>query len=335
MSEDLNRRRWEAYLYPGTDVLINKVGLRDQDALATFEYRATALAEATMPQSVRDGNLDLAHLQAIHKHLFADVYSWAGTVRDVYLSKGTTNFERPEGIEAAAAAMQRWLVVRDHLRGLDKSSFTEQLCSYHKALNQLHPFREGNGRSARVLIDVLAERAGYTLDNERIQGDKGRWVSACIANQRGDSSELRQVFAEAIRPSRAVAFEAMSRSDALAKHPDLQPVYAALDDAAARLAVEHPGNARAQAHFMEHKRSELVRKLDTGDARVLSNMQPPPKPAGRFDEAWQKAKAYAETSIQSPRAREQFLSQFWGRIQAEERGIAKQHARNVDQGPTR
>ena len=68
----------DPYCYPGPSVLINRLGARDQSALEAFEAEATAERSS---QEVPPGSLDYAHYLAIHRHLFQDVYDWAGKVR--------------------------------------------------------------------------------------------------------------------------------------------------------------------------------------------------------------------------------------------------------------
>jgi cell filamentation protein len=63
------------YIYPGTTILRNKLGIIDADELDAFERRMVAGRAA---EGVPTGGFDLAHLQAIHRHLFQDVYDWAG-----------------------------------------------------------------------------------------------------------------------------------------------------------------------------------------------------------------------------------------------------------------
>ncbi len=90
----------DPYVYPGTDVLRNKPGLRDEGAWRTFEYersarRATQLVEKPIP-----GKFDLDHLKAIHKHLFQHVYEWAGEIRTVNIRKDVIPFAPPAFIES-------------------------------------------------------------------------------------------------------------------------------------------------------------------------------------------------------------------------------------------
>src|SRR6266850_3587203 len=85
----------DPYCYPGTSILRNLPGLRDSAALQQFEAIATAQrADEPLP----NGRLGVAHYRAIHRHLFQDVYSWAGQFRTVTMSKRGNTFCHPENI---------------------------------------------------------------------------------------------------------------------------------------------------------------------------------------------------------------------------------------------
>jgi cell filamentation protein len=77
----------DPYTYPNSTVLVNRLDLRSQDELEAFEGEiSSARAEEPLP----DGLLDFAHYKAVHHHLFQDVYTWAGEVRTVRISKAAT-----------------------------------------------------------------------------------------------------------------------------------------------------------------------------------------------------------------------------------------------------
>lgn len=315
MSDD-GFTRWGSYFYPGTDVLINKRGLRDPEALKAFEYDSAAMRSFELRDAGVTGNGSLAHLQAVHKYLFQDTYEWAGQVRDVTIAKGNSKFEKPENIPEAAERLHARLVKADYFKGMDKSEFVQHLSTYYADLNRLHPFREGNGRATREVAADIAHGAGYTLDQAKIDNAKGLWNAAAAKSMSGEINDLQKIFSEAIRPTRAVALERLPREQALASHPELKPVYAVLDAVAKQLESQHPGNAKAQAHFLAHKRSEIVRQLDGGDTRILAKPEPAKVVPERFDSAWQKAQAYANEKITDPKAREAFLTHFVERMRA-------------------
>ena len=91
----------DPYCYPGTTVLRNVFDIRDAVVLEQLELELTiARADEPLPH----GALDRAHYCAIHRHFFQDIYPWAGQVRTVRISKGSSHFCYPEYIEAQLQA---------------------------------------------------------------------------------------------------------------------------------------------------------------------------------------------------------------------------------------
>jgi len=78
----------DPYLYPRTNVLKNLRGLTDPEHLERFEARRTHRRIAELIDNALSGEFDLAHLKAIHRYIFQDVYEWAGQFRTVNISKG-------------------------------------------------------------------------------------------------------------------------------------------------------------------------------------------------------------------------------------------------------
>ena len=109
---------------------------------------------------------DAAHVRAIHRHLFQDVFEWAGEFRGVNISKGVG---RGFG-DVKAGEVDRLLEdVRARVAGtdwsvLDREAFGEKAAVVFAYLNQAHPFREGNGRAGKVFMEHVAELSRFTLD---------------------------------------------------------------------------------------------------------------------------------------------------------------------------
>lgn len=110
----------DPYLYPGTTVLRNKLGLRDPDELDRVERR---MVQLRIQRGVPGGQFDLAHLRAIHRHLFEHVYDWAGELRTLEISKGGNQFQFRQYIETGMADVHRRLEASGFLRGLARSDF--------------------------------------------------------------------------------------------------------------------------------------------------------------------------------------------------------------------
>ncbi len=75
------------YCYPDSDVLMNKMDIRDQAKLEEAERRLTMFRMSDLLDTPVKGDFDLKHLQSIHRYLFQDLYSWAGQIRTVDISK--------------------------------------------------------------------------------------------------------------------------------------------------------------------------------------------------------------------------------------------------------
>src|SRR5438270_8973437 len=91
----------DPYLYPGTTVLKNLRGLTDPRELDSFEARSTHRRLAELIEAPPSGKFDTAHLKAIHRYIFQDVFDWAGQLRTVDISKGGHLFGRAAFLETA------------------------------------------------------------------------------------------------------------------------------------------------------------------------------------------------------------------------------------------
>ena len=166
------------FTLPDGVTLKNRIGAHSHSELerreaALVKKRALQLAEAPP-----NPTFDTAHLKSIHRHLFQDIFEWAGHSRDekLRLSDGMLASEpemrKPGGkafspgnkIAPALKALFARLHKDGFLRSLDRSDFARQAAVFPQNLNTIHPFREGNGRTQRILLEQLAEQAGHDLD---------------------------------------------------------------------------------------------------------------------------------------------------------------------------
>jgi cell filamentation protein len=290
---------------PGTRVLANKHGILDAEALKQFEYEQTALRIAELRERPIRGNFDLDHLKAIHAYIFQDVYEWAGKPRVVNLSKGGSSFARVRDLEIEGARLADSIARDKNLRGLAKPQFVDKLARCYTQLNALHPFREGNGRSSREFVGLLAREAGYELDQTRIDNGKSQWNEAARRSMTGDLAGVKAIFSEAIRPSRALAFDKLPEAEALAKYPELEGVYQALRGVRESLAQRYPDNERARGHFMQQAREEMIRRLDAGKVPALARVRPADQVAERSaaGASFEAVRASAAGQDLPPRAR--------------------------------
>ncbi len=191
----------DPYVYPGTSTLRNLRNIRDPQELRRFETRETFLRLEELQERPIVGNFDRAHLQAIHKHIFQDVYAWAGKFRErADIAKpGSPFFAFSQYIEPALDDLFGKLRREHYLRGLDVDAFAISAGYYLGEINAVHPFREGNGRTQQEFIRELGERVGHSLDWSRVTREMMYHTSE-LSFTRGDSSGLAAVVSSAIVP---------------------------------------------------------------------------------------------------------------------------------------
>lgn len=186
----------DPYLIPGTDTLRNKAGITDRATLDNFEREVTTARSFELIAKPIEGNFDFDHLKDIHKHLFQDVYEWAGEPRTIGISKGGHQFEWPERLQRSADKVFGELAQEDHLKGLDRKEFVDRAAHYLNEINVLHPFREGNGRSQRAFMDHVAENAGRAFQWSKVTPKE--MIDASIHGYAVDTSKLKDVLDKAL-----------------------------------------------------------------------------------------------------------------------------------------
>ncbi len=179
----------DPYTYPGTDVLRNILDIHDSQQLAAFEANATASRLIELDEQPLVGRFDVAHLRSIHRHIFQDVYRWAGEFRTVNISKGGHLFGVAIFIAPALQEVLLKLSEEGHLKGLDAGSFATRAGYYLGEINAIHPFRDGNGRTQREFVRELAIQAGFVIDWCRVTRE--HMTAASLESfKTGDSSEM-------------------------------------------------------------------------------------------------------------------------------------------------
>ncbi|MET0699377.1 MAG: Fic family protein [Mycobacterium sp.] len=158
-------RRAKPYLIPGTELLRNNFGATSAAMLADLEFVATAGRLLTWQLWLADGpvDVDALDLRRMHQHVFADVYAWAGQYRVTELRRGDTVFAPQAGVAEGAARIES---AARELAGaeLDEPGLAYELSRLYADYNQIHPFREGNGRTGTLLLHTVSALCGYRLD---------------------------------------------------------------------------------------------------------------------------------------------------------------------------
>lgn len=146
-------------------MLENKLKITNEIELAKEEERITKLKALELFDTNKISEFEVGTtkgLQDIHKFLFGDIYSFAGEIREVNLAKGNFRF---------ASSMY----LKDVLSSIDamaEDSF-EDIVKKYIEMNIAHPFREGNGRSTRIWLDmILKNKIGKVIDWSQINREE-------------------------------------------------------------------------------------------------------------------------------------------------------------------
>jgi len=154
----------DPYVYHDSDsILINKLGIKDAKLLEQAEGALVFRRHQELTPDFPRGKFDYTHLKAIHRHLFQDVYEWAGIARTVNIAKESGPFAITGFIGQEAHKIFARLKSDNHLRSLACNAFCAKAADYYADINALHPFREGNGRTQNAFMSQLAYHAGYEL----------------------------------------------------------------------------------------------------------------------------------------------------------------------------
>lgn len=182
----------ETYCYPNTHVLKNKLNITNKNELHNAEQDLICLRILEIEQAHGiPGKFDTQHLKMIHKHIFQDIYEWAGKFRTVDIAKGNM-FCRTKFIESQMNNILNELKHEQYLKNTENiDEMSKRLSYYLSEINAIHPFREGNGRTQRAFIKQLAYQAGYCLDLSRIPD--GALLKASIASFNCDYTKMNEV----------------------------------------------------------------------------------------------------------------------------------------------
>lgn len=190
----------DAYQLPN-GTLRNKLGETDHDKLTIREGQLALLRETILRNRGVEPPFDMRKLRQIHGFLFQDVYDWAGQFRTIGITK--LEFEdggSPTVFAPAAEIRQRMddidarLRKVDYLMGRERHHFLQAAANLFVQINNLHPFREGNGRTQRLFMESLAAAAGHPLHFSAVSKD--RMIDTSIAGARGDAGPMRRLFEE-------------------------------------------------------------------------------------------------------------------------------------------
>ncbi len=204
------------YVYPNTTTLKNKYGIKDFKAFLEKTSHDSAKAMVNLRESPLPEQFNSSYLCHIHSQLFKDTFEWAGHFRHVPFTfeDGTTAampemkrtgwenaFALGDEIQEGLQKLDKTLVEKNNLRGLTREEFNFQAISLFNSLNQLHPFREGNGRTQRAFFENLAKAAGHQLEFSLVTKERMMLASIAVA-EKGDLEPMQHLFEDISNPEK-------------------------------------------------------------------------------------------------------------------------------------
>lgn len=211
------RERFETLFYPGTRTLINLLNIRDPEKLKKAEFEISSAVGQQILKTAPTANIEfgLEHMRALHKELFGRIYAWAGDVRDYGLIRPrvddplVTRFTEPNDILAMDGQLKQHAKTILDLKDVDfarsprahQLTFVEHMAAAYQIANQMHPFREGNGRTQRIWLEQLSRVAGWRLNYDKVEPRAWNYAASLSttgeldgALRAGTPDKLKQVF---------------------------------------------------------------------------------------------------------------------------------------------
>lgn len=154
MTSQESDKLWNSYFYPGTNILINNLNIKDYDKLKEVEVTYTFEKLLELRNSTLNKDVNKNRLNGIHKYLFDNIYPFAGQYRKVNMikEKGTFLFiKNPQDIDDNLNLLFKEIneMIKDcH----NTNEFCEILARLYTSLIYIHPYREGNGRTIREFL---------------------------------------------------------------------------------------------------------------------------------------------------------------------------------------
>ncbi|OOE43741.1 cell filamentation protein Fic [Salinivibrio kushneri] len=180
----------------GEQVLKNHIGVKEPTEMDDIEANLLSkLYERVFTGGHFPRQLRFGTLASWHRQWLGNVYPWAGQVRNVELSKGGFRFTSPKQIGPCLRQFESaFLNQYPEVSVMPRATLIHYLAQSHVELILIHPFREGNGRISRLLIDVLCQQAGLGLLDYRLwEENKDFYVAAIQAGVGHDYQHMERL----------------------------------------------------------------------------------------------------------------------------------------------
>lgn len=144
------------------EVLPNLIGLKTSDEIGLSEFEGFLRAEIILTENLRSGTkFNSAYILKIHKASLSHLYSFAGKYRDVNMSKAGFPFAAARFLPETMRSFDEEILCQLPNKYISKDQLIKDIAKIHGELLFIHPFREGNGRTARMLVNLMLRKQGF------------------------------------------------------------------------------------------------------------------------------------------------------------------------------
>jgi len=181
-------------------ILKNKLGIKDQNKLNDAETLLLADSYAHFFELLRESKVefDLSLLFSIHKYFFETLYTWAGKIRGVDISKDGMLFAPVKFIDKSLKDFEILLNKNLPQQSDSKDNISKKLAIIHNEFNVIHPFREGNGRTIRLFLDLIVTSLSYhPIDWGK--NSNTDYLKACIKGASGKHVEMTKIIKKGLK----------------------------------------------------------------------------------------------------------------------------------------
>lgn len=160
------------------EILPNRLGLHSAEAIGLAEFTGFLNAELQLTEALSARTkFTAAYIRQMHKLALGDVYAFAGKWREVNLSKGGFVFPMAQFLPTIMDTFERDMLSRLPNRYTSRDDLIRDVAMIHAELLFIHPFREGNGRTARLLANLMCRKQGLNAPHwEKIAPNEGATI---------------------------------------------------------------------------------------------------------------------------------------------------------------
>ena len=193
------------YVDADQTVLANKRGITDLPTLQILEEEALAEAYETLLREVRTDTLMTCDLlRHIHHEIFGELYQWAGRWRTVWISKPGVTWPAPDFLEQNMQEFERNVLGKYPASVLpEDDAFCTALAEIQGEFLVIHPLREGNARTIKLMTDLLAAQTGRPLlAYDQTDHGQNRYIQAANRAFKRDYAPMVAIIRQALDESR-------------------------------------------------------------------------------------------------------------------------------------